>query len=250
MTSARDRETQDVAFERLLLESAHDDGPSPGSTDRAWDEFAARVAATVVVTGAAPDAAALAREARRSMLKWLGIGLAGGSALSALLLHSGEMPTRPDPGTTQTPPVAPPRVEPRSVQSLSEAPVAALSASTGRRAEHATPSQRAASVARKVHPRPLAAPLVETSLLSQEIAALDAARAAIAASDASSAIRIVEGYRREFPNGQLTADAHALEIEALHARGDGEGARRRFARFRARYPNDPQAARLEQLLQH
>jgi hypothetical protein len=53
-----------------------------------------------------------------------------------------------------------------------------------------------------------------SSRLLAEVARLDQARAALAASDAEQVMRHIERYRNEFPNGVLTREAARLEARA------------------------------------
>ncbi|MBN2196042.1 MAG: outer membrane protein assembly factor BamD [Polyangiaceae bacterium] len=85
------------------------------------------------------------------------------------------------------------------------------------------------------------------STLGAEVARLDEARTASRAGDHGEAIRIVEDYRREFPNGALAPDAEVVALEALAKLGERAEVARRAARFLARYPNDPHAGRAKRL---
>jgi hypothetical protein len=69
-------------------------------------------------------------------------------------------------------------------------------------------------------------------------------RTALARRAFERAFELAERYAREFPEGQLGADAAALGIEALAAQGNRAEAKRRAALFAERYPNDPHRARI------
>jgi outer membrane protein assembly factor BamD (BamD/ComL family) len=58
------------------------------------------------------------------------------------------------------------------------------------------------------------------------------------------ALRIADQYRTDYPNGELAPEAEVVAIEALAARGDQPALAARAARFLARYPSDPHAARV------
>jgi len=75
---------------------------------------------------------------------------------------------------------------------------------------------------------------VSAASLAREVAALDAARTALAVGANASALRQIERYHRDFPAGELAADADVVAIEALAADGDQAAARRACARSGAR----------------
>jgi outer membrane protein assembly factor BamD (BamD/ComL family) len=77
------------------------------------------------------------------------------------------------------------------------------------------------------------------STLSAEVAALDAARAALAARAFDQALQLIDRYRDDFPTGELCADADVVAIEALFAKGDHPAALRQAARFLSQHPKDP-----------
>jgi len=85
------------------------------------------------------------------------------------------------------------------------------------------------------------------SLLAREVAALDAARTALAVGANASALRQIERYHREFPQGELSADADVVAIEALAAEGQSAATKRAASRFLQRHPRDPHAARIREL---
>jgi outer membrane protein assembly factor BamD (BamD/ComL family) len=89
-----------------------------------------------------------------------------------------------------------------------------------------------------------------SSTLAAEVALLDAVRAKIAAAAYDEALRGVEQFHRSFPAGELAPDADVLALEALAQKGDHSELDRRAARFLARYPADPHAARVRGLTEH
>jgi hypothetical protein len=56
------------------------------------------------------------------------------------------------------------------------------------------------------------------SRLLAEVARLDQARAALAASDAPQVLHQIERYRSEFPDGVLAREAARIEARALESR--------------------------------
>jgi TolA-binding protein len=91
---------------------------------------------------------------------------------------------------------------------------------------------------------------VSDSTLAAEVARIDAARSANASGAYDEAVRLIERYHRDFPDGALAPDAEVVALEAIAAKRDGPETARRAALFLSRYPDDPQAARVKWLAQH
>jgi hypothetical protein len=268
-------DASDAAFERALLESARDDGPPPGATAAAWAKFAS------VSGGVASGAGADTTHARRAEghgwfqsapaapLKWLALGALGGGLLTAAWLKGRPgredvtaLATTTDPAAvvSATPvratlPAPTPRAEaaPEGPAPAEELPPrVGPPARREPRPSRATPTAAAAGTARSVSAgeKPgseRAGATSANSRLSAEVAALDAVRTALAIGAPEQALRGIDAYRREFPQGELTPDAHVLEVEALAAKGDRAATRRESERFLARYPKDPHVTRVRWL---
>jgi hypothetical protein len=143
--------------------------------------------------------------------------------------------------TAPTPPAA--RAAPTAEALASAAPVLVATGAT------ATPSTTAAPL--------LAAPGAATPspatsgsprTLAGELAALDAARAALAAGDARRALAGADAYDRDYPHGVLAQEAAVVRIEALHALGDDARARRLARAFLDAHPSTAHADRLRTIL--
>lgn len=91
---------------------------------------------------------------------------------------------------------------------------------------------------------PIAAP---ASQLRHEILALDAARAALKASQPARALERLATYERDFPNGVLVPEATALRIEALVHSGAERRAKELAQQFLAAHPGSPLAHRVQRL---
>ena len=76
----------------------------------------------------------------------------------------------------------------------------------------------------------------EGSSVAAELRLTTAARTALAAGDAPSALHHLDEHEQRFPGGQLAQERDNLRIQALIASGDASAARLRAASFRARYP--------------
>ena len=86
------------------------------------------------------------------------------------------------------------------------------------------------------------------SSLEGEVTALDRARSALAAGDATRALELLGQYEQAFPKGALRPEATYLRIQALSKSGQRDAARELAARFLAKHPSSPHAAQLQALL--
>jgi TolA-binding protein len=238
----------DLAFERTLLASARGDALPAEATEDAWLRFSAATGALGAGAGlvAAEGWRFWPASGWRAGWRWLAAGAATGSAVTALLLGwpAEQAPVRAVEKsaaalvTTPMPPRLPAAAVP-SVQrpdELALAPQKRAPLSPSARPEARTGSSRSRSAGSSA------------SALAAEIAALDAVRRAMAAGDFERALAGTEAYAREFPRGQLAADADALAAQALAARGERAAASERALRFLDRHPDDPHAARMRRLL--
>jgi hypothetical protein len=93
-----------------------------------------------------------------------------------------------------------------------------------------------------------AAAPVAAATLARELAALDAARTAVAHQQPRRALALLEAYTRAYPDGTLAPEAEILHIDALSQGGQGAAARRHAEAFVRRHPNSVLAARARQYL--
>jgi hypothetical protein len=285
MTRSMDSELDSVhtEFEQRLLASARGDEPPAGETQRAWQRFAARAGALAPLAMAAGTEPLWWRSARASALKWTLLGALGGGSLVAVWLRtplsaSGSLagtavvPGVPA-GSAAWPEVAPavvPGLAPPSAAGAAPAAEAAAAATpAARRAAAAAPAARRAAAAAPASRRAVAerhlqrkasasaqpssaqtrpsSGALRAASLAREVAALDAARSALAVGANASALRQIERYQRDFPAGELAADADVVAIEALAADGEQTAVRRAAELFLERRPHDPHAARVREL---
>lgn len=247
-------------FERQLLGSAADDAPSAEQAERAWLKFAAGAGALAAGASAlsaagprapVPGAASAGhRTPRAQALKWAAMGALSGGGLVALWLapHPPVPPPLPArvvqaPATPEipAPPSLAPSEPPRAILPPPSQPVPSSSArplARGSATRAAQPAQRAPTGA---------PPAAHESLLAREVAALDAARTALAIGAGASALQQIEHYHRDFPAGELGADADAIAIEALALGSDDAALQRAAHEFLERHPRDPHAARVREL---
>jgi hypothetical protein len=101
--------------------------------------------------------------------------------------------------------------------------------------------------------RPVGAPAVSTPAgdlapLSGEIRLIDTARAALLAADPRGALRELDRYAIEFPNGKLREEATVLRIEVLAKLGDVAGAERLARDFVRAHPGSGHLAKIRSVL--
>lgn len=241
----------DAAFERLLLDSAKGDIVSQVAVRDAWAKFALTTGtmAAVVAPGLLPHGA------WRAGVRWLVAGAIGGGTITAAWMHhQSAAKQEPAPVAVVTTPREQVVVRPEAtIDHMVEAPMASSPMvnhsrpGPARVPRIAAPVERVEleSVAPSVPPTAPPPAIAPPSTLAAEVLALDELRAAATAKDFARAVAGVDDYSRAFPRGQLAADADAIAIEALDARGDHDEAAKRAARFLLRYPKDPHAARMK-----
>jgi hypothetical protein len=84
--------------------------------------------------------------------------------------------------------------------------------------------------------------------LSNEVAALQVARTALAGHDPGAALAALDRYKSRYPAGRLAPEATVLRIEALVERGDRAQASALADRFEAANPKSPYADRIRSIL--
>jgi hypothetical protein len=99
-------------------------------------------------------------------------------------------------------------------------------------------------------PRPAgAAPVAAAAAsLTDEVAALQAARHALGAHDPAAALHALDRYAKRFGSGRLEPEATVLRIEALVQKGDRATAAALAERFETLHPKSPYAARIRSIL--
>jgi hypothetical protein len=95
-------------------------------------------------------------------------------------------------------------------------------------------------------PKPSAAP-VRARGLAEEVALVDAARAALTRSDATTALALTVRHGAEYPKGALILDVAVLRIRALLMTGRRAEAEREARRVVAVHPTGPYAARIQEI---
>lgn len=226
------------------LRAARRDGPPAGSKQRAL--AALGVAGAATVAGSVGKAAVVPFALGPWALSALGVGVVSAGVAISVALSS------PAPGIA-SPPTAPP-------PSAALAPPGAPRAAVAEAPTHAPPPEASSAPPAEVAPIPTPATAAPASprvaptssearraTLADEVAALDAARAALASRDGAGALRALDRYAADFPRGFLGQEATVLRVEALAARGDRAAAADLARRFVAAHPSSPMADRVRSL---
>jgi hypothetical protein len=239
---------------------------APPPEQEVHDRVRARVAATLIAattTGAATTAAAakgasagvLASLATKATL--IAVVVASAGATGGIALHRRQVRARSRALLATTAPAAPnassramsPSLPPAAVASSTvPAPVAEAPAAMPAVAPTpvAAPPPVESRHARPASPHPsddgvpATKPPETAEELADENALIEAARAALGARDAGSAVGLLERHARLHPAGQMEEEREALWVQALAAKGDGAAARARAAAFRRRFPRSIQ----------
>jgi hypothetical protein len=217
-------------LEARLLNAARAER-APAAT-RARVRAAVGLAAGAGALAATGSAAALTTA---GLLKFAVIGVAGGLLAVGIARYSAEpAPTKP--------PQAPPAV-------ASAGPSASASARPAPQVEIVA-SARASAKALPPSPPPTSAPApAESSApsLGIELAVLDEARTALRAHDAAGCLRVLDRYDRQFPVGQMAAEAMVMRIDALVQSGNRPAASQLAKAFSKANPRSPLLARVRAL---
>jgi len=241
-----DRPIGETELERALLRAGRSYGSSPRARARTLAALGLTgstaaglgAAAAAALAEAGVPAGAKATLAAGGALGKIAAGFALAAALGAVpIVYYATRDRDRSPGAPieAAPPAAP---APRPVPPLDEAagddarPPAPASAAAPARARAVAAGARAARGEGK--------PAVT---LTDELLALDAARAALAAGDAERALAQLDGYARAYPSGHLELEAEILRIDALARSGHRDVARRRAEQFLRRHPKSVLAPR-------
>lgn len=190
-----------------------------------------------VTTGAA---GALSGAASKALLGILGVGLVGGASLWGYVEFANEPGKTPTAlavtANLESADVAPPAQSALPEAAVLEAEPSVIEPSAVK-SEAATP---------RIEPKRAAA--TDGDSLPQEFALIEAAQAALKQNDGRATLRHLEEYRKQFPQGQLRAEARMLRIEGLAATGQRTEAIRLGEATLKASPTGPYSGRLRSLL--
>ena len=217
-------------LERTLLQAARHERPSP--------EMMARMAAglgisvgVAITAASSPVAAAPIVAAKTTLGLWMPAGVIVAAVAAGVV--GVRVSARPEPPAVHaarpaTPMMAPPQVEAPHAVAASDARVVKI-------------RRRSTSVT-----APSPAPTSAGDLRDQ-IALLDAVRAAVKGGSSERALVLLRRYDATYPGGAFRPEALALRIEALDQDGRHAEAQALARDFLARYPQSPVAARVARI---
>jgi hypothetical protein len=233
-----------------LLRAGRDEWPSDEALSRTLTAIGAGAAVIAVASGAAAGASAGAKGGAAliglgSIVKWLGMGAAGGVVVAGIA-HGISVPaparvsnvvvTSPAPPTERTTPTPDARHRTRAVTTPEPVPTNEPSAKAPKPGAGPPVSRESGDDERAV---PLAA----------EVALVDRARAALAAGEPHRTLRELERYEALFPERRLEPEVLYLRMEAHVAAGHDAAARETAERSVRVFPRGPHAARARHILE-
>jgi len=251
------------AFEMSVLAAAKDDVPGGhvGKGVRAAlglgaiaaigaTTSTAAAAGTVATAGTAATAKGATALGVAVVVKWLGVCVVAGVALGATSAYVSQ-PRRPEPQAASAfvsmpAPVRAAPARPTTMVKTAPSPVPAPATPPAAPAPNAT-----STLSTPALPVPLATPSSTSAshpaTLLSELTPLDSARAALNAGDTSLALDQLNRHDLDYPSGQLAPETLALRIDVYAARHDDAKLVELTQRFLARYPGNPQAARVRSI---
>jgi hypothetical protein len=216
-------------LERTLLQAARHERPSPEMTARMAAGLGISVGAAITIASA-PVAAAPIVAAKTALGLWIPAGVIVAAVAAGVV--GVKLSARPE-----APAVHAARPAPAAIAaSQAEAPHAVAASD----ARVVRVRRRSASMAA---PAP-ASPSSSAGDLRDQIALLDAARAAVNGGSSERALVLLRRYDASYPGGAFRPEALALRIEALDQDGRHAEAQAQARDFLARYPQSPVAARV------
>ncbi len=232
-----------------ILQSAH-----PELTGAEEEEEKRRICAT-----AAADrlwAAAPPPSMPRRTVAWIGLAVAV-LCTGAAGIHYGGTPIAADGGATQQVGLIANTDTPATPASEPEPPAPVISVTESEPPVAAPPSMRVdqlpsartgASSAPSSPPPPVVTlartPSRPTPNVADELALIDAARAALTAGQPDSAYSHIQRYRASFPTPHFVNEADALEVQALAALGRSDEATTKAKHFLEAHPRSPYTQRV------
>ena len=209
-------------LERSLLQAARRERPSPEMTARMAAGLGISVGAAITAASA-PVAAAPIVAAKTTLGLWVPAGVIVAAVAAGVV--GVRLSAKPEPAAVHGAPAAPAIAAPPA-----ETP--RVAASSGARVE-------------KIRRRAPAAPApVVAGDLRDQIALIDAARAAVKGGSSERALVLLRRYDSSYPGGAFRPEALALRIEALDQDGRRAEAQALARDFLARYPHSPVAERV------
>jgi hypothetical protein len=230
----------DDELERALLRSVRGDALPDGSRRRilAGLGIAGAVATTTSTAASSLVAgkAGLFKGTSAVVAKWVAVSAVVGLGSTGVIVARSHLHAR-DLARSSAPASAP-APEPRAaVRDQAPPTPAAANEVVNEPAPVATVAPRENRVSAPAAPK-----------LSEELAAIQVARTALASHDPAAALAALDRYKARFPAGRLAPEATVLRIDALVERGDRAEAAALAERFEASNPRSPYAGRIRSIL--
>jgi hypothetical protein len=236
-------EEGDALEVRVLRSAAGDAAPT-----RVRDRVLAVAVASAVTTSAAAASGATAAGVKGSgvvgavgVAKWVSIVVVAGVATAGTVRYVAERGGEGAQGAATVAPVTTVTTRAAVAPMTKALPVPVVPAATATSAPSATTAVPRSATAASSQPAHA------TSLL-EELALLDAARAALDSGDTALATEKLDRHDLDYAHGQLAPDALALRIEVYAKRQDDARVRELGGVFLARYPEHPQAPRVRGIM--
>ena len=201
--------------------------PSEAQRDRSYQALLAGLAG-----GGAIGTAKVAGKATLLWLKWLmPAALIAGAGAGAYAWHTLRHPAAAE--------------NTRSVQQPSATPVAVAPSAAPPADESAAPVASDAPVASAAPALKQALPKPSSDDLVQELSLLHQALAASRSGNAANALALAQQHAQRYPNSRLRNERDAIEVRSLCSLGRAPEAKKIADRLRARAPNSPVSAALQ-----
>ncbi len=236
-----------------MLRSAELDEPT--DVDRRERRLLAVLGASAGTPSAAPSVPASGIERLVSTAKW-GVPLLMVIAGGAIALSSGWSARPAPPPRAATPAEVAPTASPAATAANGAAALSAIDAPSAAVRVEDLPSVANPPAPREPAPRASGAPaqgesspatpaaIAPSPTIADELAVIDAARAALAAGRPADALSRTQGYRTAFATPHFSDEADTLEIQALAALGRAAEARAKAESFVAAHPSSPYVQRV------
>jgi hypothetical protein len=232
MTDPRRLLEEGSDLEIAVLDSARDDAAPKDVHGRVYGVLGLGTAIGAATTTAAARAAGA--WGATAAMKWAGVAVIGSAVAVGATVYVGHHRAQSAiPGATPT--------------AMPTPAVTATATATEVASATAVPIATAMSTPSSIAP-PTASALPSPADLASELAYLDAAHAAIDSGDTTLALAKLDRHDHDFPRGRLGPESLALRIEAYTRSGNDSKVLDLARAFLARYPNHPQARRVQSIV--
>ena len=238
---------------RALLAAGRDRREPEDARERVWGKLAPGLAGGAATVGAGANAKGISLAVTKWKLFAIGGVIATAASAGVFVTRSVE----PVAGAVHAPAATPadtklealpaPSAAVDEPRATTEEPPAEVNPQTQPEPNAKLPVKAGASKAFTRTPEDDATRPSATSMLREEAALLQQARAALAQGDTDGARAKLETARKRFPNSQLAQERDALEVKTAVASGESARAASLARAFLERYPDSPLRAGVESI---